>query len=64
VTIKYRVFRKLCNHTVRSEIRIYDEEDFICDIVRPPSDIIVLTVQDDEEDKLHQQIEQVVIKPP
>jgi hypothetical protein len=37
---------------------------FICDIERPPSDIIFLTVQDDKEDKQHQQIEQAVVKTP
>jgi len=46
--IKHRLFRKRCNHTVRLEIRLYDEDDVICDIERPSSDIIVLTVQDDE----------------
>jgi hypothetical protein len=58
------MFLKWRNHNFRLVIRVYDKDDVTCDSERPPSDIIVLTVQENEEGKLNQQIELVVVKPP
>jgi hypothetical protein len=41
---------------------LHDEEDIICNIEGPRCNIIALTEQDDEEDRLHQQMGQVVVK--